>query len=116
MAAMQCACCTDGVRLATSSQEYTLQLPSGPRYVFEMHHYCGPAVLNKHGDPAKYQPSPNHPFWTAVTLWNQQGRHVDAEGLCVWEPEREPEVIDLGGGNYVIKGSALDPAMREEEA
>lgn len=83
---MKCACCADGVRLAGGGRDYTIEV-EGLRYVFEMHHYCGPAVLNRHGDPAKYQPSPRHPFWTAVTLWCQQGRHVGADGLCIWGPE-----------------------------
>lgn len=106
MAALKCVCCADGVRLATASRDFTIKVGS-LRYVFEMHHYCGPALLNKDGNPADRQPTPNHPFWTAVTLWAQQGKHVGADGLCIWAPEPEPELVHLGGRNYAEKGSAL---------
>lgn len=111
MAALQCACCADGASLATASHEFVIEV-GGRRHTFEMHYYCGPAVLNKEGNPDDQQPGPRSPFWTAVTLWAQQGKHVGADGLCIWQPEPEPELVHLGGRNYAVKGSALDPSAR----
>lgn len=50
---------------------------------FEMHPYCGPCALTKTGRELKL--GPRHPFWNAVTLWNEQGRRVSDQGLCLWQ-------------------------------
>lgn len=109
---MHCACCANGVRLASPGRDFTIEV-EGRRHEFEMHPYFGPAVLDKNGDPAKRQPGPRHPFWTAVTLWSQQGKHVGADGLCVWAPEQKPALVHLGGRHYTLKGGALDPKRGE---
>lgn len=105
---LSCACCNAGARLAGGERDFVI-LVGGRRFVFEMHPMCGPAVLTAKGNPSDRQPGPNHGFWLAVTLWGQQGRHVDADGLCIWKSEEIPEVVHLGGRHYALKGSALDP-------
>lgn len=102
---MKCIC-NDGCLLASDPCNYLIEV-GGKRLHFEMHRWCGPAMLNAAGDPADKQPGPRHEFWTAVTLWNQQGRRVDAEGLCIWEKPGEPELVHLGGRNYAVAGSVL---------
>lgn len=61
---------------------------NGKRFHFEMHPYCGPILIGKRGDPLANQMN-NHPFWTAVSHWAQQGQRLDAEGLCVWDHPAE---------------------------
>jgi hypothetical protein len=59
-------------------------------YRFEDHHYCGPIVLGKNGDPLENQPPERHRFWLAVNAWYRQGkRTVEAGGKvwCVYETE-----------------------------
>lgn len=102
---MRCAC-KAGCVLASDPRNFLIEV-GGKRLHFEMHRWCGPAVLNSAGDPAEEQPGPQHKFWTAVTLWNQQGRQVDADGLCVWQSPMEPELVHLGGRNYAAAGTAL---------
>ncbi len=63
----------------------TIQV-NGIRFIFEMHPYCGPTILNRRGEPAKNQPSQ---FLHAASLWAQQGQKVDDSGLCVWEHPAE---------------------------
>lgn len=46
-------------------------------FEFEDHSYCGPMPIKKVG--------PMHYFWTAVTLWCQQGKKINSEGLCEYE-------------------------------
>jgi hypothetical protein len=49
---------------------------------FEMHHFCGPNILNKQtGSPLANQPLD---FLRAVSLWCQQGRKIDERGICIW--------------------------------
>lgn len=100
MTTMTCACCKP------NDQDYLIEV-DGHRIKFEMHRWSGPAVLDSDGDIANKQPGPNHKFWTAVTLWSQQGRHVGADGLCVWTEPVKPLLVHLGGRNYAEAGSAL---------
>lgn len=110
---MKCVCCIDGMRLAGAGadSEFTIEV-AGQRYRFEMHRYSGPAVLNSKGHPADRQPGPQHLFWTAVTLWAQQGAHVGSDGLCAWAPEPEPDMVHLGGRHYTLTRGALAAAVR----
>ncbi|WP_157900207.1 hypothetical protein [Rhodoferax koreensis] len=102
---MKCAC-EGGCLLAGDPRNYLIEV-DGNRFHFEMHHWCGPAVLTAGGDIATNQPGPRHPFWTAVTLWGWQGRKVDADGLCVWEKPVEPEYVHIVGRHYAAANSAL---------
>lgn len=70
---------------------------------FEMHPYCGPALLNAKGDPADDQ-QPDHPFWTAVSHWAQQGERIDPEGLCIWDWPPEPITTKINSRNYIVTG------------
>lgn len=64
----------------------------GKTYRFEMHPYCGPALLREDGEPRANQFAPAHKrFWDAVSLWAQQGERVDSAGLCVYD---EPEPVE----------------------
>jgi len=47
----------------------------GIEYIFEMHAYCGPMPLRARDFEARHL-GPRHPFWTAVTLWDRQGRRT----------------------------------------
>lgn len=64
--------------LLLGGPEYTIKVGIGKPIRFEMHSYCGPMPTRQLGH--------NHPFWTAVTLWSQQGERVDGDGLCIWGP------------------------------
>jgi len=76
----------------------------GKRWTFEMHHYCGPIVLNRSGDPAPRQPAEKSPFWEAVTRWEQGGQKLNEVGECVWEPEKKPILQHIAGKHYRVTG------------
>ena len=73
----------------------------GKEYLFEMHSYCGPMPLRARDHEPRLL-GPRHPFWTAVTLWDRQGRrtkpcqeHADQSWavydnvpLPTWKPPR----------------------------
>lgn len=46
---------------------------------FEWHPYCGPALLNKRGDPLADQPDW---FLRIASYWNRDGRPLDADGMA----------------------------------
>ena len=80
--------------------EFTISV-AGKRYLFEMHPYCGPNVLNRRtGEPLEHQPMP---FLEAASLWAQQGQRVE-DGLCVWNYKPKKILKHLGGRNYQILG------------
>ena len=88
---------------------------NGKSYFFEMHEYCGPFVASKKDwSILKNQPGARSPFWPAVTAWDKQGRRVDENGVCIWEPVVEPELrtVHLAGNHYLVIGADDDP---EEE-
>lgn len=75
----------------------------GKRFLFEFHPYCGPVVVNaKTHEPLSRQPGERNAFWVAVTQWAKQGKRV-VDGVCVWEPEPEPEMVHLGGRHWMLK-------------
>lgn len=89
-------------------------LLGGPVYTidgmrFEMHPYCGPAVVSGRGEVLDRQPGTRHRFWTAVTLWAQQGRRVTDEGVCIYEVPPEPQTVCLAGNHYVEVPPGRDP-------
>ncbi|BEP96994.1 hypothetical protein GmRootA79_53790 (plasmid) [Acidovorax sp. A79] len=85
---------------------------SGKEWKFEMHPRFGPAALDHQGEHADSQPAPRSPFWSAVTLWTQQGGVIGPDGFCIWKPEPAFELAHLGGRNYAIAGSALAEKYR----
>lgn len=102
---MKCIC-TNGCGLMLGGRDHVIEV-DGQRMHFEMHPWSGPAALDARGEIAAKQPGVRHKFWTAVTLWGEQGRQVDADGLCIWAEPAKPELVHLGGRNYAEKGSAL---------
>ncbi len=85
---------------------------TGKLWRFEMHPHSGPAVQDDSGELAQKQPGERSPFWTAVSLWAQQGAVIGPDGLCTWKPEPEPTLVHLGGRNYAIAGSGLAEKYR----
>lgn len=76
----------------------------GKHWTFEMHHYCGPIVLNKSLDPLPTQPGERSPFWHAVTRWAQGGHRLDDKGECIWEEEPQPILEHIIGKHYRVVG------------
>ena len=84
---------------------------------FEDHHYCGPSVLGRDGDPLANQPPESSPFWEAVNCWYQQGKVT--ETICgrvfaKWVKPTMPKMIHLGGNHYMLDTSELKNASTEE--
>lgn len=74
---------------------------NGKIYHFEMHPYCGPNILNKRtGSSVKNQPDA---FLVAASLWAQQGKRIDSDGICIWMREPE-EILRHLGNHYEIIG------------
>lgn len=72
----------------------------GKIYEFEMHPFCGPALLNRKGEALKNQPG--H-FLKAVSLWARQGERIE-NGLCRWDHESEPILEHIVGNHWKITG------------
>lgn len=62
----------------------------GNLYTFEWANYVGPVALTKRGDPLAKQPND---FLEAASLWHQQGREVDEQGLCIYHFHHEQTPI-----------------------
>lgn len=57
-------------------------------YLFEWHHYFGPAALYKRNGAVNTNVPDS--FYVAAEAWDRQGRKVDADGWCVWAaPSKE---------------------------
>ena len=74
----------------------------GQRIMFEMHPYLGPVPVGKRGNERRL--GPRHPFWQAVTWWQEQGRGMDLEDpmLARWSRPAPLKLRHLGGRNYEI--------------
>jgi hypothetical protein len=92
-----------GVHLLFGGPTRTITDAKGKRWTFEMHHYCGPIVLNKSLDPMPTQPAERSPFWHAVTRW-AQGNHRLNGIDCIWEEDREPVLEHIAGKHYRVVG------------
>lgn len=57
-------------------------------YLFEDHPSMGPCPVTPTGRERML--APHSAFWTAVTRWYDDGKQIDAEGLCVWTPPPDP--------------------------
>lgn len=73
---------------------------NGKEYTFDFSERFGPAVIGKRGNILATQPSGRNPFWRAVSWWVRQGKHIDADGYCLWEQPTE-KVYRVSGRNYV---------------
>ena len=95
------------IHISYGGQDRKIRDATGKAWKFEMHPRFGPAVLDRHGEPADNQPGPRSPFWSAVTLWAKQGGAIGADGFCAWAPVPEPELVHLGGRHFALAGSTL---------
>lgn len=66
-------CCVSCGKLTLSQLErtHTVSDSAGRHWMFEMHHYCGPIVLRKDGQPKTQQPGNRSPFWPAYEAWRK---------------------------------------------
>lgn len=59
---------------------------------FEDHPYCGPVVVDMHGEPLAKQPSETDTFWTHVNAWYAQGKRIKRVGdqdWCVYKTQMQ---------------------------
>lgn len=47
---------------------------TGREWLFEFHHFCGPMVVGKRGEPLNRQPGTRSPFWKAFETWRAAHR------------------------------------------
>ncbi len=81
----------------TDEREYRIRV--GEReYHFEWGSYVGPGLLNKNGE---INARPPHAFLRAASLWNIQGKRIDADGMCVWHEPKQP-VVEMRDGRLVV--------------
>ena len=89
----------------------------GKKWKFEDHHYCGPSVLGRNGDPLANQPPESSPFWEAVDCWYQQGKvteTISGRVFAKWVKPTMPKMIHLGGNHYMLDTSELKNASTRE--
>jgi hypothetical protein len=88
------------VHVCVGGPDRVIVLASGRRVRFEDHAVFGPTPLDRAGNVAHL--GPRHAFWEAVTRWYQGGKRLDANGVCVWEPEPDPlaGAVHLGGRHW----------------
>lgn len=60
-------CCKD---CAGCVAEHVITDAHGRPWRFEMHHFCGPIVLRRNGQPKTAQPGSRSAFWPAFDAWN----------------------------------------------
>jgi hypothetical protein len=84
------------------SKEYLIEI-DGKNYPFDFHPYMGPLMLAGKNGPPK-QLGNRHKFWTAVSLWAQQGKEIGPDGRCVWKEPPDPfeGAIHIGGRNWMM--------------
>jgi len=58
-----------GNTIITMPDAVTYVVVNGKRVHFDFHEYCGPTVLDVHGEPAKRQPGERNPFWPVFNEW-----------------------------------------------
>ena len=70
-------CCVNcnGNSLNAGGPEHVITDVSGRAWRFEQHHYCGPIVLRRDGNPKTRQPGSRSPFWPAYEAWNKATKH-----------------------------------------
>jgi hypothetical protein len=80
--------------------------------MFEWHPHCGPMPIKRNGSEREL--GPKHPFWRAVSLWDQQGKRIGPNDFAMWEPGRlddeMPTEKELLAQGYVKVGRNLMPA------
>lgn len=79
-------CLRVGNSIVCFSPDYKIRF--GRRvWLFEFHNYLGPTIIDEEGEPKEYPPE-DHPFWRALYKWIKRGKHVGADGFCVWKTRR----------------------------
>ena len=94
------------VHVSWAGPERLLIDGKGKKWKFEDHHYCGPIVLGKNGDPLEVQPPESSPFWDSVQLWYDQGKRTrdpkTGEIWCVWDRPTMQKMRHIGGKHYEL--------------
>lgn len=94
------------IHIAFAGPERMILDSNRRKWKFEDHHYCGPIVLGKDGDPLDVQPQENSPFWSAVNLWYAQGKRTKdpraGEIWCVWDKPTMRKMRHIGGNHYEL--------------
>lgn len=84
-------------------KDYRIQV-DGKVYIFDFSPMFGPSFYDRRRNLVSIRP--RHPFWKGFEPWLKQGKRVDMDGLCVWEPESEMDLSDfvkIGKRTYVAK-------------
>jgi len=68
MSRMCCVGC-NGVSLSIAGSVHVIKDKSSREWYFEQHHYFGPIVLRKDGEPKSRQPGSRSKFWPAYEAW-----------------------------------------------
>jgi hypothetical protein len=69
-----CVGCSGLISLTPVGPFHTIKDASGRLWHFEEHHYCGPIILRKDGDPKTRQPGSRSPFWPAYYAWKKAAK------------------------------------------
>lgn len=62
------------MRCSPDSREHAVVDALGRRWLFEMHHFCGPLILRQDGAPRARQPGSRSRFWPAFEAWQAAQR------------------------------------------
>lgn len=73
-----------GSAIVCFNRDYRIRDRNGKAWYFEHHHFMGPSILKKNGDPARRQPGEKSPFWEAFQYWFDQGKETKKEGDTTW--------------------------------
>lgn len=90
----------DSMRICKFCDDVIYSILVGKKiYHFEYYDMFGPLVIDKNGNEAS-EPMPRSRFWTAVSLWNLQGKQHQ-NGECIWHKPKQP-VIEKRESKYFI--------------
>lgn len=107
------------IHISYAGPEVLILDRKGRKWRFEDHRFCGPIVLNKHGDPLDTQPPQSSPFWEAVNCWYQQGKRtkqVAGSEYAEWTRPTMEKMIHVGGNHFILETSAgIAPDTPETE-
>ena len=73
---------------------------AGKEIAFEDHPRFGPMTIDKRGDIHHNQPGERASFWRVYAWWCEQGKIIDAAGLCTWVKPPEQKMVHLGGRHW----------------
>ena len=93
--------------LLLGGPEYTIIIGGKPyRFEYNKNRYGGPMPVTKTGDERHL--GPRHLFWTAVSLWIEQGMRLNPDWTCAWSNPPDPMggAVQVGPRIYVSKDIA----------